>query len=328
MKTRICALAIAATMTVFAAHADPLKLRFSSSALPTVNQGLTIQDVAKDLDQATNGQMTLDVFLGGTLYSQDQETGALERGLIDMGFTGLPFIVSKAPKYEMFSSAYFFRDEEHMSEVLNGPIGKEIWDDIAKKTGIRVLSAWYFGERDVSYRNIGHDIATPADMKGVKLRMPNSPTWMELGRALGANPTPISISELYLALSTGTVDAQDNPLPNSIQRKFYEVANHVTLTGHQIGANLVAINDKKWQSMTAKQQKDLTDALEKGRQDMLQRMRTDEGNARSFLEGKGVTFIDPDKSTWIDYAHKYYKDSGDMANWDMDLYNRVEAVGQ
>ena len=328
MKTTIYALAVVAGMTAVSAHAASVKLRFSTSALPTVNQALTIQDVAKDLAQATNGQMTLDVFLGGTLYSQDQETSALERGLIDLGFTGLPFIVSKAPKYDMLTSAYFFRDEKHMSEVLNGPIGQKIWDDIAQKTGIRVLSAWYFGERDVSYRNIGHDIRTPADMKGVKLRMPNSPSWMELGRALGANPTPISISELYLALSTGTVDAQDNPLPNSIKRKFYEVANHVTLTGHQIGANLVAINEKSWEALSPDQQKELTDALEKGRQDMLQRMRKDEGNARSFLESKGVSFIEPDKSVWIDYARRYYKDSGDMAKWDMDLYNRAQAVGE
>ncbi len=328
MKLKTLAIAVFAMAASVAAQAEPISLKFSSVTSPTDVNGMTVQYMAEKLKEISGGEMTMDVYLGGALFSQDQETGALQRGLIDMSLTGFPWIATKAPRYAMIPSAYFFRDQEHMSEVLGGPIGKEIFEDIANKTGIRVLSAWYFGERVISYRDIGHDVRTPEDMKGVKLRMPNSESWMQLGRALGANPTPVSISELYLALSTGTVDAQDNPLPTTIQRKFYEVAKHITLTGHQVGVNLVAINEKSWEGLTPEQQGMLMKAADEGAKEMLKQTKAKEAEAVDFLEGQGVSFIMPDKSVWIDYAHNYYKTSGIMDGWDTALYDRVQAVGK
>ncbi len=318
---------VAAGLVGFAAHANPVELTFSGAALPNSPHGQTILEIGEALANDPDSNVRLNVHLGGTLYSQDQQDGALRRGLIDMSYTGFQWIGDRVPRYSMFASGYFFRDEAHMSAVLDGPIGQEIYDEVAEELGIRVLAAFYFGQRTLNYRDVGYPILTPDDMADVNLRMPNSEAWMQLGRALGAQPTPISIGELYLALSTGTVDAQDNPLPVMIQRRFYEVADNVLLTGHVIAANLIVINEDTWQGLTEDEQATLMEAVEAGRESQRERVLAAEAEARSFLEGEGVTFTEPDLAVWIEQVRQYYRDSGAMDGWDMELYERVQAVG-
>lgn len=318
---------VAAAFLGFAAKADPVTLTWSVAALENAPHGQTIQEIAEALNADDADELEIDAHFGGTLYSQDQQGSALQRGLIDLSLSGFQWIGDRVPRYAMFSSGFFFRDEAHLTAVLSSPIGQEIFDDIAEQTGIRVLGAWYFGQRNISHRDVGHPIETPADMADVSLRMPNSEAWLELGRALGAQPTPVSIAELYLALSTGTVDAQDNPMPVTIQRRFYEVADNMVLTGHVIACNLVVMNNDSWENLSAEQQEALMAAIEAGRISQRERVLAAEAEARTFLEGEGVTFVEPDRSVWIENAQTYYRESGAMDGWDMDLYERVQAVG-
>lgn len=318
---------VAAALVGFSAQADPIELTFSGAALANSPHGMTVTEISEALATDPEGDVKLNVHLGGSLYSQDQQDGALRRGLIDMSYTGFQWIGDRVPRYSMFASGYFFRDQAHMSAVLDGPIGQEIYDDVAEELGIRVLAAFYFGQRTLNHRDVGYPILTPDDMADVNLRMPNSEAWMRLGRAMGAQPTPISIGELYLALNTGTVDAQDNPLPVMIQRRFYEVAENVLLTGHVIAANLVVINEDTWQGMSEDQQATLMAAIDEGRASQRDRVLAAEAEARTFLEGEGVTFTEPDLDVWIEHVRQYYRDSGAMDSWDMDLYERVQAVG-
>lgn len=318
---------VAACAIGLVAQAETVELTFSEAALPDAPHGITIQEIADTLAADPDSGLKLNVHLGGSLYSQDEQDSALRRGLIDMSYTGFQWIGQRVPKYTMFASGYFFRDEAHMSEVLNGPIGQQIADDVAAELGIRILGALYFGKRTLNHRDVGYEIKSPADMAEVNLRMPNSEAWMELGRSLGAQPTPISIGELYLALNTGTVDAQDNPLPVMIKRKFYEVAKNVVLTGHVIAANLVVINEESWIKLNETQQAALLTAVKAGAESQRARVLAAEAEARGYLESQGVKFVEPDLSVWIDHARAYYRDSGAMDSWDMELYEKVQSVG-
>ncbi|MDR1901271.1 MAG: TRAP transporter substrate-binding protein DctP [Treponema sp.] len=154
----------------------------------------------------------------------------------------------------MFAAGYMFQTYEHMTKVMNGPIGQEVFDRVVKEQGVRPLGSEYLGTRQI---NMVEDkpIRTPADLRGVNIRMPNSDAWIFLGKALGANPTPISFTELYMALQTKTVDGQDNPLPTNKNAKFYEVTKSVSITNHIIDSVWPTINEAKWQSLT-QQQKD------------------------------------------------------------------------
>ena len=133
----------------------------------------------------------------------------------------------------MFTAGYLFNSYDHMTATLNGEVGQEVFQKISDEQGLLPLGAWYLGSREISLSE-DRAIKTPEDLNGVNLRMPNSEAWLFLGEALGANPTPMSFSELYLALQTGAVDGQDNPLGSVESAKFYEVQKSITLTHHLV----------------------------------------------------------------------------------------------
>lgn len=147
----------------------------------------------------------------------------------------------------VLGAAYLFKDIDHMYKVMTGQIGQTYFDRIAKKLGIHILDVWYLGTRQLNLRHKA--VCTPKEMRDVKLRMPNSPEWIAMGRALGANPTPIGFGEIYMAIKTGVVDGQDNPLPTDEALKFYEVTKYIIMTGHQIGMLWPSINEKIWKEM-------------------------------------------------------------------------------
>ena len=104
---------------------------------------------------------------------------------------------------------------------------------------------------------------TPADMSGIKLRMPGGESWQFLGKAIGANPVPIAYPEVYTALQTGVIDGQDNPLPNDKAMKFYEVTDQIVLTGHNVGFGMLIMSADRFDSLSEEQQQTLRDAAEK-----------------------------------------------------------------
>jgi TRAP-type C4-dicarboxylate transport system substrate-binding protein len=121
---------------------------------------------------------------------------------------------------------------------------------------VRLLSVMYLGRRNVNLRQCPDELTvnTPADLDGVNLRMPGTDAWQFLGKALGASPTPMSFTEIYTALSTGSVDGQDNPLPTVVDAKFYEVTNQIVLTSHLVDLNYIAFSKAVWDKLTPEQQ--------------------------------------------------------------------------
>src|SRR3970282_1104507 len=123
----------------------------------------------------------------------------------------------------------------------------------------------FFGTRQVGVR-ANKRLRTPADMAGIKLRMPPGDAWQLLGRSLGANPTPMAFAETYTGLQTGAVDGQDNPLPNVQAMKFHEVMSQIVLTSHLIGYDLLCVNLKTWRGMSPARQQAFQAAVDKATQ--------------------------------------------------------------
>jgi TRAP-type C4-dicarboxylate transport system substrate-binding protein len=166
-------------------------------------------------------------------------------------------------------------------------------------------------------------------MQGVKLRVPGSPSWIALGKALGGNPTPMSFSEVYMGLKTGAVEGQDNPLPTDKNAKFYEVTKYIVLTDHVVDSVWPTINEKKWQSLTAEQQGWIMQAVEKARDFCDKKVLDTEANILSFFKDQGMIIIeDPDKEAFAAYAkNSYMTESKDISkDWDWDLYEAVQAI--
>jgi TRAP-type C4-dicarboxylate transport system substrate-binding protein len=165
-------------------------------------------------------------------------------------------------------------------------------------------------------------------MKGMILRMPNAPAWIDAGKSLGANVTPIAYSETYTALQTGTVDAQDNPLPGTFAMKFYEVTKQLSLTRHIIDVKLLCITNKVWKQMTPQQQKWMHEAAQ---------YACEQGDAATFKQEKdllgwfknyGMIITYPDIPAFQKHSFEYYEKNNLTKTWDMDLYKRVQALAK
>jgi tripartite ATP-independent transporter DctP family solute receptor len=305
------------------------KLTFTSVSVPDDAHTKAMFVFKEELEKLTNGAIEVDVFHSGQLFTQEGEQAAIRKGTLDMCYTGPNWLAEFVPYMSMFAAAYMFKDYEHMSQAFNGEIGKAMFEDVAQKTGIRPLGAFYLGTRQLNLRDIGREVKTPGDMKGVKLRMPNTPTWLFMGEALGANPTPLSFTEVYMGLKTGTIDGQDNPLPTDKNAKFYEVTKYIILTDHFINPVFPTINEKKWQSLGPELQEKVFQALEKARQTCDKLNLDAEAELVDFFKDEGMTVIVPDKAAFIEYAQKKYLDNKEISgSWDMELFEKVQALAK
>ena len=149
-------------------------------------------------------------------------------------------ISKQIPAWSVVTSAYLFRDAAHLKTFFNSELGAEMKKMAEDQLGIHILGPTYFGTRQVGLKP-DKKINTPADMAGIKLRMPGGDAWQFLGTALGANPTPMAYAEVYTGLQTGAIDGQDNPLPNVENMKFYEVMSQIVLTSHLVGFDLLTV---------------------------------------------------------------------------------------
>ncbi|NOY09686.1 MAG: DctP family TRAP transporter solute-binding subunit [Spirochaetes bacterium] len=306
-----------------------IKIVWSSVSVPNDAHTKAMYVFKNTLEKLTNGQVEVSIFPSGQLFTQEAAQAAIRKGTLDMVYTGPNWLAQYVPYMSMFAAAYMFKDYNHMTKTFNGPIGKKIFADIAKKTGVRPLGAFYLGTRELDLRDIGRVVRTPADMKGVKLRMPNTPTWLFMGKALGANPTPLSFTEVYLALKTGTIDGQDNPLPTDKNAKFYEVTKYIILTDHYINPIFPTINEKKWESLSPDIQAKVYKAVEAARKVCDDTNLKAESELLAFFKSKGMVIVKPDKEAFIKYAQKMYLDNKQISgSWNMKLFKEVQALGK
>jgi TRAP-type C4-dicarboxylate transport system substrate-binding protein len=193
------------------------------------------------------------------------------------------------------------------------------------KLGVKLLSVMYLGRRQLNLRT-DKRINTPEDLAGVKLRMPGADAWMFLGRALGANPTPVAFTEIYTALQTGAVDGQDNPLPTVRDAKFFEVTKQVVLTSHLVDLNYLTISKKVFDRLTPQQQaalqKAADDAAESGRQKQLALER----ELEQFLRDKGLQVYTPNVDAFRRRVQKAYLESDFSKKWPPGLVDKINAL--
>ena len=334
MKKLLCVLALllAAGMIFAGAKSDssaskPIELIYSMTAVPTDAHAGAMMVFKETVERLSNGTIKVLTYDSGSLFKQEQEVSALRSGQADIvGDMSAPWLTDGSPWISMFSAGYIFKNYEHMTKVLNGPIGQEAFERVVKEQGIRPLGAMYLGRRQI---NMVEDkpIRTPADLRGANLRMPNSDAWIFLGRALGANPTPISFSELYMALQTRTVDGQDNPLPTVMNAKFYEVTKSVSITNHIVDSVWPTISEARWQSLTSQQKEWIMEGVRAGIKYCDETNLKAEEEVTQFLKDRGLKFYDADLNAFQTHVLNQYLQSDFSKSWDRDLLNRVQAAG-
>jgi TRAP-type C4-dicarboxylate transport system substrate-binding protein len=190
---------------------------------------------------------------------------------------------------------------------------------------VKILGPTFFGTRQVGLKT-KKKINTPADMAGIKLRMPPGDAWQLLGRSLGANPTPMAFAETYTGLQTGAVDGQDNPLPNVNAVKFYEVMSQIVLTSHLIGYDLLCVNLKTWNAMSAAKQKTFQAAVDKALAWSIGEHLKREAELADSFRKMGLEIYTPDVKAFRDYAQKTYLASDEAKDWPKGMLEKIGAL--
>lgn len=325
----LVALALAALVgglpTPPAAAQGKQTLRISTPAVPDDWHTKMLYVFKDELEKTAPGQFDVQVHHSGTLFKQGTEPAAMARGNLEMALISMQDIAKQIPEYSLFTAGYLIRDPEHQQKVFGGPIGEEIYRKVADVMDVQVLQVAYLGTRQVNLRD-PRAVKTPADLAGVKLRMPSSKEWLFLGQALGANPTPIAFNEVYLALKTGTIDGQDNPLPTVRSAKFYEVTKQLVLTSHLVDGVFLAISSKAWKAMTSDQQKRVREAAAAGARFNNENRITDEQSLIEFFKKEGLTVTVPDVEAFRRHVQKAYVESEFSKSWPKGLLERVNAT--
>ena len=305
----------------------PVELVYTMTAVPTDAHAGAMKVFKETVEKVSNGQIKVLTYDSASLFKQEQEVSAVKSGQADITATSASWLTDGSPWVSMFTAGYMFKSYDHMTTVLNGPIGEEVFNKIAQEQGIRPLGAQYLGTRQI---NLVMDkaIKTPEDLKGIKLRMPNSDSWIFLGKAIGANPTPISFSELYMALQTKTVDGQDNPLPTDKNAKFYEVTKSITITNHLVDSVWPAINEKKWQSLTEQQKGWVMEGVKAGIKYCDETNLKAEAELVEFFKSQGLKVYYADINAFSDHVLPLYLASDYAKSWDMDMFKKVQEAAK
>jgi tripartite ATP-independent transporter DctP family solute receptor len=299
-----------------------IPLRISTPAVPDDWHAKMWTVFKESLDKAAPNQFDVQIHLNASLFKQGAEPAAMARGNLELTTVSAFDMAKLVPEFSIFTAGYIVRDPQHQQKVFNGPIGDELFKAVADKMEITVLSTAYLGTRQVNLRE-ARNVRTPADLKGIKLRMPGSKEWLFLGETLGATATPLAFGEVYMGLKTGTIDGQDNPLPTVRAAKFYEVTKQLVLTNHLVDSLFIAIASKTWNGMTAAQKQAVKTAAQAAATFNNDNRIKEEAQIVDFFKQQGLQVSTPDVEAFRKSVQDAYAKSDYAKVWTKGMLERI-----
>lgn len=316
------ALAAACAFPLTASAQNKVLLRISTPAVPEDWHAKMWTVMKEQLDKTAPSEFDVQINLNASLFKQGTEPAAMARGNLEMAAISAFDISKLVPQFSIFTAGYVIRDPQQQQKVFNGPIGEEMFRPVTEKMDLTVLSTAYLGTREVNLRE-ARNVKAPADLKGVKLRMPGTKEWLFLGDALGATATPLAFGEVYLALKTGTIDAQDNPLPTVRAAKFYEVTKEIVMTDHLVDAIFLAIANKTWNALKPEQKQKLKAAAQAAAQYNNENRIREEAQLVEFFKQQGLQVTTPDRDAFRKHVQQVYLNSEYAKIWPKGLLDRI-----
>lgn len=302
--------------------AKPVTMTFASAYPQDDHQSMTLTKFAELAEQYSNGKLKINVAVGGVLGGERDVAEGIQIGTVDGAILG-GILQNFDPAMAILEFPFCFKNDAHVRAVMEGPIGKKISKRLIDKTGIRVLHHVMRTPRELTTKR---PVNTLADLKGMKIRVPEMEAHLATWRALGANPTPLAFPEVYTALQLGTVDGQENPLGVIYSNKFYEVVDYLALTDHLVGFMMILINNDRYEALDADLQQALAKAsLEASRyNDQLLEKINGEIEAELF---KAMTVTRPDMGPWREATKDVYKNFLKYEGFE-ELYLDIRKVGE
>ena len=324
MRTRVvCLLLVVFALAVAMPAAAQTKLKFAH--VYETGEAFHVEALwaAAEIAKRTNNKYKIDVFPASALGNEQQITQAMPLGTIDMAYIGAGFVGATYKPISIVNAPYIWRDIAHHTAFSKSPILTELTDGYFKQTGHKIVALTYYGARHTTANKA---LNTPADMKNMKLRVPQAPMYIMYAKAVGANATPIAFAEVYLALQNGTVDGQENPLPTIQAKKFYEVQSHINLTGHILDNLTTLIGKPLWDKLTVSEREIFESVYKEAAARAGASIRESETKLVDWFKQQGKTVVNPDLKAFREAAAKIHNDASAGAVWTKELYDRLQAV--
>ena len=282
--------AMIAMPTVLRAQATVLRW---GEMLPTTHPQVQMVDrIAKEVKEKTSGRVDIQSFPAGQLGSGKDMMESVASGALTMTTDGAAALGSFLPQLSVVEAPYIWRDPAQMAKVAKAPVFAQMNEELVKKRGMRMAAVTYYGKRHLTTGSKA--VKSAADCAGLKLRVPPVDTFRAMVEAWGAKATPVNFNELYLALSQGAVDGQENPLPTIHSAKLQEVQKHLILTGHIITPRLIVINQEFWKGLKDADRTILEAAIANGVAWQDAELASQEGSLVATLKAAGMSVTEPD----------------------------------
>ncbi|WP_162787222.1 sialic acid TRAP transporter substrate-binding protein SiaP [Notoacmeibacter marinus] len=277
--------------------------------------------IAEQIEERTDGKYKVDVFPSSQLGNEETITEGLQIGSIQLAYTGPTFLGQFHKPMAISEAPFIWKSYDHWKKYQDSDVFEEVTEGYFDKTGNKVTSILYFGARQTSSQD---KIETPEDMKGMKIRVANAPLWKIFPTAVGANPTPISFAEVYLALQQGVVEGQENPITIIESNKFYEVQSYVARTSHITSSVVSLIGGPLWKKLTDDEKDLFTDITKEAAAQYSDRIvEKEEDLFEKFRNGDEVEIVDVDRAPFAELVIPAVK-----KEWGEDLVDRVTALAE
>jgi len=328
-KRRWMAVALALALAPFAtggAEAQ-IRLRYAHVGVANAPQTLYADEVAKLVKERTNGRVEIQVFANSQLGGVAEMVDGVRSGAIAIGHHDFASLARILPNTAVFNTPFVYRDAEHSLRATDSrvsPALAAINRELVEKGNMRIVGSFFQGTRHLTSKE---KVLTPADMRGKKYRGVPVKLWSSMLTGMGAIATPVEVSELATALATGLVVGQENPLPNILNLKLFEVQKFVMMTGHMQSVLSVFVNERIWQGIPAADRKIVEDTMAEVGARTLAWDKENNDRVRKELESRGMTFVEEKDGLDVAAFRKAVLEQigKDFPEW-KDLITQIQAV--
>ena len=320
--TKLLFLVLSMTMAVLTGTVcakDAMQMSVAYSGAPGAEEDLAAKQFQQWIHERTKGQIDVKLFGSEQLGKEVDIVSGLQLGSVDMSIMGTTIHEQAAPKYNIWSAYYIFGSSDEVAYVLNGPLGEKVNAELLRNKGIRMIGYGLRGPRDLTSNR---PIKEPKDVKGLKIRIPLQPIYVESWKELGATPVAIAYGELYLALKQGVVDSEENPLSYIYPPAFYEVQKYVNVTEHQRAFFTYVISEKFFQGLSPDLQKVI---IQTGKDITLFHNNLQsqmESQWKQKLADKGMIFVNSDQAAFKDRLKNIPNKFA--SQWTPGLYEEIQ----
>ena len=317
-------LAVVAMLALAGSAAAQTEMKLGHVGEPGSLIGASADEFAKRANARLGGKVKITTYGSSQLGGDKEMLQKLKLGTIDM-VEPSTVMSSEADIFGVFEMPYLVKSREHMKKIEKDLFWSKI-EPAAEKKGIKVLAVWENGFRHIT--NNKHPIVTPADLKGIKLRVPEGKWRVKMFQAYGANPSPMKFSEVFTALQTGVMDGQENPFAQIASAKFYEVQKYLSLTGHVYTPSYLVVSTKKWATLPADVRKVLEQTAKETQAFVYEKAAKDDEELLVKMKAAGIQVNNANKDAFIAASKPVYQEFAKEVPGAQAVIDRAIALGK